>query len=132
MIRLDHNDKVVKWGAECLKIPYQLTHYLSNGDIDLKNHTYYPDFYYEMKGEGGINIKVVAEVKPMKEYLMVLKLQEGKIDSPKNSPTLKKLKNLEYDVKMARKNQQKWTNMIKFCDLKGFKFIVITEKNLNI
>jgi len=130
MIWLDNHEKVVTWGAECLKIPYQLTHYLPDGDIKLKNHTYFPDFYYEMKGTDGFNKKVVAEVKPQKEYLMVVKLQEGKIESPKNKATLKKMKNLEYDVKMAHKNKKKWESMIKFCDLKGYKFVVITEKHL--
>jgi len=65
----------------------------------------------------------------MKEYLMVVKLQEGKIESPKKSLTHKKIKSLEYDVKMAQKNKNKWESMIKFCDLKGFDFIVITENH---
>lgn len=130
MIWLDNQEKITKWGAECLKIPYQLTHYKKDGDIQLKNHIYYPDFYYEMRLSDGTLRQVVVEVKPMKEYQMVVNLQEGKLESPKNKTTLKKLKNLEYDVKMARKNKQKWESMIKFCDMKGFEFIVVTEKHL--
>ena len=43
---------------------------------------------------------------------------------------VKKLKNLEYDVKMAHKNMKKWETMIRFCDKKGWEFVVITEEVL--
>jgi hypothetical protein len=49
-----------------------------------------------------------------------------KLSIPENA-TLKKLKNFEYDLKMAQKNSEKWKTMIKFCDKKGWEFIVITE-----
>jgi hypothetical protein len=129
MTFLDSSDRISKWGAECIAIPYQLTHYESNGDINLKNHTYYPDFYYELSSSNGDIRKVVAEVKPMKEFNMVKMIQEKKINIPEGS-NLKKLKNLEYDVKMAQKNMKKWETMIKFCDKKGWEFIVITEEVL--
>jgi hypothetical protein len=129
MTWLDANDKIVKWGAECITIPYQMTHF-DNGDINVKSHNYYPDFYYEIKGENGFNKKVVAEVKPMKEYLMVVNLQEKKLEMPDSSKGLKKLKNFEYDLKMAQKNREKWNTMIKYCDKKGWDFIIITEDHL--
>jgi hypothetical protein len=129
MTWLDNNSKITRWGAECVTIPYQLTHYERNGDINLKNHCYYPDFYYEIDNGNNTTKKVIAEVKPMKEYLMVQKLQEMKLSVPENA-TLKKLKNFEYDLKMAQKNSEKWKTMIKYCDLKGWDFIIITEEHL--
>jgi hypothetical protein len=127
MTWLDHKDEIIRWGAECLKIPYQMTHF-DNGDMRIKEHCYYPDFYYEMK-MNDIDIKrVVVEVKPMKEYKMVLDLNEGKLNVPDKS--LKKLKNFEYDLKMAYKNKNKWETMIKWCDKKGYDFIIITEEHL--
>ncbi len=129
MTWLDNNPKITKWGSECITIPYQLTHFERNGDINLKNHCYYPDFYYEIDNGNGTTKKVIAEVKPMKEYLMVQKLQEMKLSIPENA-TLKKLKNFEYDLKMAQKNSEKWKTMIKFCDKKGWEFIIITEDHL--
>jgi hypothetical protein len=39
---------------------------------------------------------------------------------------LKKLKNFEYDLKMAYKNKQKWETMINWCNKKGYDFIIIT------
>ena len=129
MTWLDNNPKITRWGAECITIPYQLTHYERNGDINLKSHCYYPDFYYEIDNGNANSKKVIAEVKPMKEYLMVKKLQEMKLSVPENA-TLKKLKNFEYDLKMAQKNSEKWKTMIKYCDLKGWDFIIITEEHL--
>ena len=127
MVWLDANAYVIKWGAECLSIPYQLTHF-DNGDLNVRSHCYFPDFYYEIRTDNGELKQFVAEVKPMKEYKMVLNLSENKIVIPEDKG--KKLKNFEYDLKMAYKNKSKWESMIKWCDLKGYKFIVITEDNL--
>lgn len=127
MTWLDNNKSIVKWGAECIRIPYQMTHF-ENGDSRIKEHSYYPDFYYEIKLSDGRFDRVVAEVKPMKEYKMVLDLNEGKLAVPDKG--LKKLKNFEYDLKMAYKNKNKWETMINWCNLKGYKFIVITEESL--
>jgi hypothetical protein len=128
MIWLDNNPSITLWGSECISIPYQQTHF-DNGDIKLKNHTYYPDFYYKIRSNDGSIKDVIAEVKPMKEFLMVRQLQEKNINIPQKTTT-KKLKNLEYDVKMAHKNLNKWETMIKFCDKKGWEFIIITEEIL--
>ena len=125
---LDMNKSVTKWGAECISIPYQLKHYEKNGDINLKNHTYYPDFYYEIKGGNEIK-KVIAEVKPNSEYQDTILLENKGFKIPPNS-TLKQLKNLEYRMKMSQKNSEKWKTMIKFCDKKGWEFIIITEDHL--
>jgi hypothetical protein len=129
MTWLDGSSSVTKWGAECMAIPYQMTHF-NDGDIKVKNHSYYPDFYYEMKLSDGSIKKVVAEVKPQKEYQMALMLQEKKIQVPDNKVSLKKLKSFEYDLKMAQKNLSKWETMIEFCSKKGWEFIVITEIHL--
>jgi len=126
---LDMNKSVTKWGAECISIPYQLTHYEKNGDINLKSHTYYPDFYYEIAGNDGMTKKVIAEVKPNSEYLDTILLENKGFKIPPNS-TLKQLKNLEYRMKMSQKNSEKWKTMIKFCDKKGWEFIIITEDHL--
>jgi hypothetical protein len=124
MTWLDMNEKVISWGSENLRIPYQMTHF-ENGDVKIKEHSYFPDFYYEMRINGVLS-QVVVEVKPQKEYEMVLKLNEGKLDVPENK--LKKLKNFEYSLKMAYKNKNKWETMVKWCDKKGYNFIVVTEE----
>ena len=127
MTWLDNNSNILMWGAECLKIPYQMTHF-DNGDMRVKEHCYYPDFYYEMQLADGSRKRVVVEVKPMKEYQNVIDLNEGRLTVPTNG--LKKLKSFEYDLKMAYKNKSKWETMISWCDKKGYDFIIITELHL--
>lgn len=125
---LDHSEHVIKWGAECLSVPYQMKHF-NSGDLAVKNHTYYPDFYYETRINGVLK-QVVVEIKPHNEYLDVIMLQEGKFDVPQKITT-KGLSNLEYKFKMAQRNLSKWETMIKWCDKMGYEFIIITEKTLN-
>jgi hypothetical protein len=129
MFWLDMNEQVIKWGAECLNIPYQMTHF-ENGDARVKKHTYYVDFYYEMRTADGVLKQVVVEVKPKKEYNMVIALNAGKLSVPEKGT--KKLKNFEYDLKMAYKNKNKWETMINWCNKKGYEFIIITEDHLKM
>ena len=128
MFWLDNNDQVTMWGAECLNIPYQMTHF-ENGDAKVKKHTYYVDFYYEMRVNGVLK-QVVVEVKPKKEYNMVIALNAGKLSVPEKGT--KKLKNFEDDLKMAYKNKNKWETMINWCNKKGYEFIIITEDHLKM
>jgi hypothetical protein len=128
MVWLDQKEEVVSWGAECLEIPYQMTHMI-DGELKLKSHRYYPDFVYAIKLPDGRMRQVVVEVKPLKEYNMVIALQEGKLQVPEKG--MKKLKSFEYDLKMAHKNKNKWETMISWCEIKGFDFLIVTEQNLN-
>ena len=127
MVWMDMNVNIIQWGAECLEIPYQLTHF-DKGDAKIKNHRYFPDFYYKIKKSSGIIEEVVMEAKPYKDYENVIKLDEGRLSVPENG--LKKLKNFEYDLKEASRNREKWNAMIAWCNKKGIKFIVVTEKHL--
>lgn len=128
MTWLDYKKEIIKWGAECLRIPYQMTHY-DNGDVKIKGHTYYPDFYYEMRMNDGSLKQVVIEVKPQKEYEDAILFEQGKFKIDEKI-SHKKLKNLEYRFRMAHQNSEKWKTTIKWCDKKGYKFIVITEQHL--
>ena len=122
MIYLDNNSKIVNWGAEHLGIPYTKTEWVSeNQEYKTTNHTYYPDFYYELRREDGTTSKVVAEVKPYSETIEPVL---------KPNPSAKQLKNFEYSLKMYNKNLSKWSYMIDYCKRKGFEFIIITEKIL--
>jgi hypothetical protein len=126
MVWLDNSKNIRLWSAEHLAIPYQLTHNV-NGVPILKTHTYYPDFYYELVKEDESVKKVVVEVKPQSEYSDAILFTEGKFTIPENA-SLKKLRNVEYRFKMAQKNAEKWKTMIKWCNKKGFEFIIITEE----
>lgn len=128
MTWLDLNKDIKKWGAECMRIPYQVTT-MENGDMKLKSHTYFPDFYYELRNSNGDLKQVVVEVKPQKEYEDALLFEKGEFKVQENL-NLKKLKNLEYRFKTAQKNSEKWKTMIKWCEKKGYEFIIITENHL--
>jgi hypothetical protein len=124
MIYLDNNEKISMWGSENLKVPYTKTEWLSEAqEYKTSEHTYYPDFYYELKREDGSISKVVAEVKPYSETIEPVL---------KQNPTAKQLKNFEYALKMYNKNLSKWSYMIDYCQKKGFEFIIITEKLLGV
>lgn len=126
MVWLDNSKNIRIWSAEHLQIQYQLVHNIG-GVPTLKNHTYYPDFYYELVKENSEVRKVVVEVKPQSEYIDAILFTEGKFNIPENA-TLKKLRSIEYRFKMAQKNAEKWKTMIKWCNKKGFEFIIITEE----
>jgi hypothetical protein len=53
------------YGVQNVLRPYQLTHF-ENGDIRVKSHRYYPDFFYRMRMSDGSLKDVVMEVKPQK------------------------------------------------------------------
>lgn len=113
----DFNDKVVKWCAEFLEIPYQI---VNNGQTE--NHRYYPDFYVEMVSNDPEKYdRFVIEIKPKTEL------------EPPSQPkrqTLKMLENYEYAQKMYKKNLYKWAFTRDWCQKHGLKFKIITEDDL--
>lgn len=120
MLYLDNKQEIKNWNTELIKIPYikrvwdnKLQGYVKT------EHLYYPDFYYEIINSDGSIDKVVVEVKPYRET------NPPKL---KQNPTAKQLKNFEYDLNEYSKNLDKWKHCINWCEKKGFKFIIITEK----
>jgi len=70
MVYLDNNPNIVNWGSEHLKIPYSKTEWVNESqEYKTSEHTYYPDFYYELKRSDGSISRVVAEVKPYSETI---------------------------------------------------------------
>ena len=113
----DLNDKVIKWSAEFLEIPYQI---VNNGQTE--THRYYPDFYVEMKGNDIEKYdRFVIEIKPKHEL-------ESPIQPVKQ--TLKMLENYEYSLKMFKKNLHKWAFTKEWRERRGLKFKIITEDDL--
>lgn len=122
MIYLDRNDRVKRWSAEWIKIPYEKQTWNSKlQEMTTTTHTYYPDFYYELEKSDGSIDRVVAEVKPD---------SETRPPVVKENMTAKQMKNLEYSLKTYNANLSKWKYMIDYCDRKGFVFIILTEKHI--
>jgi len=123
MIYLDNNENIVHWNTELIKIPYTKNAWNNRlMEMTLSEHTYFPDFYYELKKADGSISRVVAEVKAEHET------QPPKLQA---SPTAKQMKNFEYALKEYSKNLDKWKYCIEWCKRKGFEFVIITDRHLN-
>ncbi len=107
MRKLDLDSRVIRWASESLAIPYL-------SPIDGKKHRYYPDFVVEFQTPNGI-VKEVIELKPMAQCL---------------PGTAKKPKARAYQDMVYLKNQAKWEATKALCEDNGFKFRVLTEKEL--
>jgi hypothetical protein len=120
MVYLDNNDNIIHWNTELIEVPYIKNAWNNNLlEMTLTKHNYYPDFYYELKRSDGTISRVVAEVKPF---------AETKPPKMNTSPNSKQLKSFEYALKEYSKNLDKWKFCIEWCKMKGFDFIIITEK----
>lgn len=98
---LENSPTVKYWGSECLKIPYYYVR-------DQKTHTYYPDYFIEMT-DGSC---MVVEIKP-------------------SSQTVKPINENSWVAKEYLKNMCKWKATMEFCQKKGYKFKILTEKTIN-
>jgi hypothetical protein len=76
--------------------------------IDGKMHSYYPDYFVEMMD----GTKMVVEIKP-------------------SSQTKRPVNENTWVGKEYRKNMCKWKATMEFCQAKGYKFKIITEKTIN-
>lgn len=119
---LDKNPNVIKWGSEIIGVPYI--------GSDNKQHTYYLDFYVEMKNPSnpaGYD-RLLVEVKPSVEVDRVIK------NEPPKKPlkiTPQSLKNWEYAILEFFKNRLKWQAAQSFSRTKSMSFIIVTEKTIN-
>ena len=99
---LENNEKVKHWGSECLRIPYLYV-------VDGKMHSYYPDYFVEFVD----GTKMVVEIKP-------------------SSQTKKPLNENSWVAREYIKNRCKWKATMEFCESKGYKFKILTEKTINM
>ena len=105
----DDNKNVVKWGSENVIVPYY-------SPLDNKGHRYYVDNYIEIL-EGNKLTKYLVEIKHSRET-----------KPPKTK--YRNRKHLLYEQKTFVTNQAKWEAARKFSKKKGYKFIILTEKEL--
>lgn len=98
---LENNNQVKQWGSECICIPYTY--------IDNKIHHYYPDYFVEFVD----GTKMVVEVKPLSQ----------------TRPPISEAN--QWGKQAYIKNMCKWRATKEFCESKGYKFKIITEKTIN-
>lgn len=103
---LDRNNSVIEWSSESIVIPYQ-------DPINGRKRRYYPDFFFKTDKD-----KFLIEIKPHKEII-----------PPKKSKKKSK-KTMIYETKTYRINYAKFNAASDFCKKMGYKFKIITEKEL--
>ncbi|HIJ11897.1 TPA: head completion protein [Candidatus Woesearchaeota archaeon] len=110
MVFCDKNDNVLEWGSEEVVVPYV-------SPIDGKMHRYFVDFLVKVKNKNGIVETLLIEVKPKKQC------------RPPKPPKNKSRKFL-YEVKTWGINSAKWEAAMKYSELRGWKFKILTEDTL--
>ena len=108
----DNNNNVLEWGSEEIIIPYK-------SPLDNRIHRYYPDFYVRARTKNGGIAKSIIEIKP------AYQTKPPKLKSQKARTFLS-------EVKTWNVNSAKWRAARQFCAHKGFSFIILTEKHLNV
>jgi len=108
----DLNPNVMEWGSETVIIPYR-------SPVDNKMHRYFVDFYIKTKDKTNNIKKYLIEIKP------------EKFTKPPAIPQ-KKTKRFIEEVFTYGINQNKWKSANEYCEDRGWKFLVLTEKDLGI
>jgi hypothetical protein len=108
---LDEHPDVIWWGSEELYIPYR-------SPIDNKIHRYFPDFIAKMRQKNGLVMTYIIEVKPFAQT--------------KQPVQKKKTRKYLQEAATFVVNQEKWKAADIFCHEHGWKFMIMTEKELGL
>lgn len=108
---VDSNPNVLEWASEAIIVPYI-------SPVDGKAHRYYTDGVVVIKEKDQI-VRYIIEIKPSSQLSLP-------------TPTKKHRKTLIYETRMFAINTAKWAAARKWCDQHGFKFLILTEKELGI
>ena len=101
----DLNEDILYWASEELPVRYY-------SPLDKKYHRYFPDFIVKTVN----NEKYMIEIKPSRQAV-------------KPKPPKKKTKSYMRESFEYIKNQAKWQAAKSYCEDKGMKFKLITEKD---
>jgi len=110
MSYFDERADVIWWKSEETIIPYR-------SPIDGKIHRYFPDFLINTRNKQGLNETLMIEVKPLAQT------KEPK----KQSKVTKRYLN---EVYTWGTNSAKWAAAEEYCKDKGWKFVIMTEKDI--
>lgn len=110
---LDREPNVLKWSSEEQAIGYR-------SPIDDAFHRYFPDAIVKLRNRDGVVETVMIEVKPA---------TQTKPPTPREKPHTK---SYIREVFMWGVNEAKWTAAREYCRKRGWKFIIMTEKELGI
>ena len=112
MVYLDENSSVVEWSNEEIVIPYL-------SPVDNRAHRYFPDFFVRLRNKQGLIESTIIEVKPA---------SQTKPPKPQKRATRRYIT----EVMTWGVNEAKWKAADEYCKDRGWKFVVVTEKDLGI
>jgi hypothetical protein len=110
---LDTSPNVIWWSSEETIIPYK--------GPDGKIHRYFPDFLAQIKKANGELETVMMEVKPFKETI-----------PPKPRKDGKRTRQAYINEMIYAKNMSKWEAAKTVCEENGWRFQLLTEKELGL
>ena len=108
---LDSNPNIISWGSEDVVIPYIKP-------TDNKLHRYYVDFSLTIKDKNGVLHKFIIELKPEKQC------------KPPTNHGNKKKSTMFYEQVTYATNQCKWDAADQWAKKNGYKFQIMTEKQV--
>jgi len=107
----DLTDLVIEWSSEEVVVPYK-------SPLDGKIHRYFVDFWIKVIGNTGIEECMLIEIKPKAQTKKPI-VEGRKMSSSKI-----------HQVKAWMINSAKWEAAENFCRIKGWKFKILTEKEI--
>jgi len=107
---LDNNPNILEWTSESIRIPYLKP-------TDGRVHMYLPDYWIKYVTRQGELLEEIIEVKPDKETRAPRTVGKNK-------------KTQLYEQITWAVNDAKWKAANLYCQKKGIKFRIITEKHL--
>ena len=110
---LDENSSIVQWSSEELAIPYV-------SPLDGRVHRYFPDFIVKIKRDSAPITIHMIEIKPAAQTRIPT---ARKTSQPVTRKYITEV--MTYGV-----NNAKWKAAAEYCNDRGWKFIVITEREL--
>lgn len=116
---VDLHPDVIWWQSEEIAIPYL-------SPIDNKMHRYFPDVILKKKTGPDKYETVMIEIKPQKQTT------PPDISKRNNTPSGRISRRYVNEAKTYGINEAKWIAARKYCDQRGWKFEIMTEKHLGI
>lgn len=109
----DNNTNILAWGSENIIIPYM-------SPLDGKIHRYFVDNFVIFRDNKGNKQKFLIEIKPSKQVAKPLHTKG------------KHRRTIIYEQRTWVTNQAKWKAAEEWSKKKGYKFLILTEKELGI
>lgn len=108
---LDSHPSIIEWGSETVVVPYF-------DERIRRKRRYMVDVYMKVKDKDGNIVTYLCEIKPYAQTLQPIKSGRKRQDV------------FESEMHTYITNRLKWQTAEKFCEDRGWKFIILTEHQI--